>query len=210
MLLVGLTGGIGSGKSTVARLLEARDAVVLDADVFARQAVEPGSPGLEAVRRAFGPGVIAPDGSLDRAALAERVFGDDEARRALERIVHPEVMRRFLAEVEPHRGTDRVVVYVVPLLVERSLQDMFDLVVTVSAPEARRVAWAAADRGVSPESIRARADVQVSDAERAAVADVVVPNDGSLEDLARWVDELWDRLTARSPAGRGGPPSEPA
>jgi dephospho-CoA kinase len=200
MLLVGLTGGIGSGKSTVARMLEERGAAVLDADEFARQAVEPGTPGFERVAAAFGPDVLAADGSLDRAALAELVFRDEEARHTLEGIVHPEVMRRFLAAVDRYRGTGRIVVYVVPLLAEGGLQDMFDVVVTVSAPEERRVAWASIARGVPPEEIRARARVQATDEDRERVAEVVLRNDASLDDLGRAVGDLWGTLQRRASA----------
>jgi dephospho-CoA kinase len=200
MLVVGLTGGIGSGKSTVARMLEERGAAVLDADEFARQAVDPGTPGFERVAAAFGPDVLAADGSLDRAALAELVFRDEEARHTLEGIVHPEVMRRFLAAVDRYRGTGRIVVYVVPLLAEGGLQDMFDVVVTVSAPEERRVTWASRARGVPPEEIRARARVQATDEDRERVAEVVLRNDGSLDDLERAVGDLWGTLHRRASA----------
>src|SRR5439155_15170286 len=117
MLLVGLTGGIGSGKSTVARMLAARGAVVLDSDRFARDAVEPGTSGFDRVREAFGAEVVAPDGSLDRARLAEIVFHDELRRRALEEIVHPEVRRMIAEEMARHAGTDRVVVVDSPLLI---------------------------------------------------------------------------------------------
>jgi dephospho-CoA kinase len=181
-------------------MLEERGAAVLDADEFARQAVEPGTSGFERVAAAFGPDVLAADGSLDRAALAELVFRDEEARHTLEGIVHPEVMRRFLAAVDRYRGTGRIVVYVVPLLAERGLQDMFDVVVTVSAPEERRVAWASTARGVPPEEIRARARVQATDEDRERVAEVVLRNGGSLDDLERAVGDLWGTLQRRASA----------
>jgi dephospho-CoA kinase len=200
MLLVGLTGGIGSGKSTVARMLEERGAAVLDADELARQAVEPGTPGFDRVVEAFGSEVLAADGSLDRAAVADLVFRDEGARGALEAIVHPEVMRRFLSAVDRYRGTGRIVVYVVPLLAERGLQDMFDMVVTVSAPEDRRVAWASSARAVAPDEIRARARVQATDEDRERVAEVVLRNDGSLDHLERLVDDLWGTLRRRASA----------
>ena len=179
MLLVGLTGGIGSGKSTVGRLLAERGAVVIEADALAREAVAAGTPGFARVVEVFGPGVVAPDGSLDRAALGRIVFGDAERRRALEAIVHPEVARRFAEEVGRYRGTDRVVVYAVPLLVERGLAPAFDVVLTVAAPEEVRIARVVAERGTDAEDVRARNAAQVGDDDRAAVADLVLDNAGT-------------------------------
>ncbi|HEY7666848.1 MAG TPA: dephospho-CoA kinase [Actinomycetota bacterium] len=198
MLLVGLTGGIGSGKSTVGRLLAERGAVVIEADRLARDVVEPGTPGFDRVVETFGPGVVTAEGSLDRDALARIVFEDAERRRALEGIVHPEVARRFAEEVERQRGTDRVVVYAVPLLVERGLAPAFDVVIAVSAPEEVRVARVVAERGSDEAEVRARIAAQVGDAERAAVADLVIDNTGGPADLARAVDAAWDALVARS------------
>jgi dephospho-CoA kinase len=198
--LVGLTGGIGAGKSTVARMLGERGAVVLDADEFARRAVDPGTPGFERVLEAFGHRMLDARGELDRAALAAVVFSDPEARARLEAIVHPEVGRLLHEALEPYRETDRVVVYVVPLLVENHLESMFDTVVVVAAPAEVRLRRLA-DRGMPEEDARARMAAQLSDAERESVADVVVPNDGGPEDLERRVDELWSAL--RTPAGAG-------
>jgi dephospho-CoA kinase len=198
MLLVGLTGGIGSGKSTVGRLLAERGAVVIEADRLARDVVEPGTPGFDRVVETFGPGVVTAEGSLDRDALARIVFEDAERRRALEGIVHPEVARRFAEEVERQRGTDRVVVYAVPLLVERGLAPAFDVVIAVSAPEEVRVARVVAERGSDEAEVRARIAAQVGDAERAAVADLVIDNTGGPAELARAVDAAWDALVARS------------
>ena len=196
MLLVGLTGGIGSGKSTVARLLAERGAVVIEADRLARDAVEPGSEGLRRVVELFGPGVVTSQGELDRAALGAIVFADANRRRALEEIVHPEVARRFADAVERHRDSDRVVVYAVPLVVELGLASAFDVVVAVTAPEADRIARIVADRGTTEREVLDRIAAQVSDEERAAVADLIVANDGTLEELARRVDELWLELQA--------------
>jgi dephospho-CoA kinase len=205
MLLVGLTGGIGSGKTTVARMLEERGAVVLDADEFARLALAPGTPEFDRVVEAFGSAVLASDGSLDRSALAGVVFGDEEARRTLEAIVHPEVMRRFLAAVGRYRETGRVVVYVVPLLVERRLEEMFDVVVTVSAEEDRRVSWASRSRRTSPDDIRVRARVQATDEDRERVADHVLRNDGTIADLERAVDRVWPELQRQAAASAADP-----
>jgi dephospho-CoA kinase len=200
VLLVGLTGGIGSGKSTAAALLGDRGAVVIDADELARRAVEPGAPGLARVTERFGPGVLLEDGGLDRAAMARIVFEDPEARRALEAIVHPEVARLFMEAVEPYRETDRVVVYVVPLLVENHLEAMFDLVVVVTAPEDVRIARVIRDRGLTEDEARARVAAQLTDEERLRVADENLDNAGPPEALASAVDELWTRLARRAHA----------
>jgi dephospho-CoA kinase len=201
VLLVGLTGGIGSGKSTVGHLLAERGAVLIEADALAREAIEPGTPGFERVVDAFGSGVVAADGGLDRARLARIVFDDADRRRALEAIVHPEVARRFAEEVERHRSTDRVVVYAVPLLVERGMAPAFDVVITVAAPEGTRVARVSSERGLEPDEVRARMRAQVGDEERAAVADLVIDNDGGLDDLSRAVDATWEALVDRTADG---------
>ncbi|MBI2238345.1 MAG: dephospho-CoA kinase, partial [Actinobacteria bacterium] len=147
MLLVGLTGGIGSGKSTVARMLEARGAVLFDADRLAREAVEPGTPGYAAVVERFGRGILTADGAVDRAALADVVFADRAARRDLEAIVHPEVRRLFLEGLAPYQDTEEVVVFDSPLLVETGQHRGFDVLIVVSAPVEAQVARMVADRG---------------------------------------------------------------
>ena len=200
MLLVGLTGGIGSGKSTVARLLERHGAVVIDADQLAREAVEKGRAGFERVVDAFGPSVLTSDGDLDRGALAARIFSDPVQKATLEAIVHPEVARRFGESVDRYRATDRVVVYVTPLLVELGLAPAFDAVIVVTASPHLRVSRVASDRGISPDEVRRRMAAQATDDQRAEVADVLIDNDGSLAELAPQVDRLWGDLVAR--AGR--------
>jgi dephospho-CoA kinase len=202
MLLVGLTGGIGSGKSTVAAMLERRGAIVLDADDLARRAVEPGTEGHARVVEAFGDDIVAANGQIDRARLADVVFSDPDARRTLESIVHPDVARLFAEAVEAYRDTDRIVVYVVPLLVERSLQSGFDAVVVVSASPDVRVARLVTERGMNEEAVRDRMSAQLSDEERERAGHVVIRNDGTLDDLYRAVEELWDDL--RSRAGQQG------
>lgn len=197
MIKVGLTGGIGAGKSEVARLLAQRGAVVVDADALAREAVAPGRPELAAVVAEFGDGVLAADGTLDRAALARVVFGDPRRLAALEAIVHPYVARRS-AELIAEAPPDAVVVYDVPLLVEKQLQGDFDLVVVVEAPEDERVRRLVAARGMAESDARARIVAQATAAERAAVADVVVHNHGSPEELRHEVDSLWARLATAS------------
>jgi dephospho-CoA kinase len=193
---VGLTGGIASGKTTVADLLAARGALLVDSDVLAREVVEPGTPGLAAVVERFGEGVLSPDGRLDRPALGRLVFGGDgstTARRDLEAVVHPAVRARA-AELEASAGPDRVVVHVIPLLVETGQAGSFDLVVVVDVdPAVQRVRLLARD-GLDAAAVDARIAAQASREERLAAADVVVDNSGSREDLVRHVDDLWRRI----------------
>ena len=198
MLLVGLTGGIGSGKSTVARLLERHGAVVIDADALAREAIARGTPGFDRVVDAFGADVLGADGDLDRAGLAALVFSDPAQRAVLESIVHPEVARRFGELAEEHRATAGVVVYVTPLLVELGLAPAFDVVVVVTASPHLRVSRVASDRGLSPDDVRSRMATQASDEQRAEVANVLIDNDGTLAELERQVDRLWADLAARA------------
>jgi dephospho-CoA kinase len=197
VLLVGLTGGIGSGKSTVARLLEKRGAVVFDADLLAREAVEPGTPGHAAVIDRFGADVLAPGGELDREALASIVFADPAARRDLERIVHPEVRRLFAEGTEVYRDTDRVVVFSAPLLVETGMHTAFEILVVVSATVATQIERLMRQRGMSEASIRARIDAQAPLEDKAAVADFLVDNEGTLDELESQVERLWTDLSAR-------------
>lgn len=198
MLLVGLTGGIGSGKSTVARMLEERGAVVFDADVLARKAVEAGSPGFQAVVDRFGADVLAPGGDLDREALASIVFADPAARRDLEAIVHPEVRRMFAEGTEEHRGSDRVVVFSAPLLVETGMHTAFEVLVVVSATVHTQVQRLMRDRGMSEAAVKARIAAQAPLEDKAAVADVLIDNEGSLDELEGQVERTWVDLAARA------------
>lgn len=196
-LLVGLTGGIGSGKTTVARMLAGKGAVVVDADALARQVLEPGQPALEEVRQVFGPEVLQHDGSLDRRALARLVFANADARKRLEAITLPRVSqeaRRLMAQA----GPGQVAVYDVPLLVEKHLEDQFDLVLVVEADLEQRLRRLAA-RGLSREESVARMGSQASDVQRRAVSDVVLRNSAGLEQLGLQVDRLWQQVT-----GTGG------
>ena len=197
MLLVGLTGGIGSGKSTVARMLEERGAVVFDADVLARAVVEPGTPGHAAVTERFGANVLAPGGELDREALASIVFADPAARRDLEAIVHPEVRRLFAECSEAYRETDRVVVFSAPLLVETGMHTAFDVLVVVSATTATQVERLMRERGMPEAAILARIDAQAPLEDKAEVADFLVDNEGALDELEQQIDRLWSDLSAR-------------
>ena len=198
MLLVGLTGGIGSGKSTVARMLEKRGAVVFDADVLAREVVEPRTPGYAAVIERFGANVLAPGGELDREALASIVFADPAARRDLEAIVHPEVRRRFAEGTEAYRDTDRIVVFSAPLLVETGMHSAFEVLVVVSASNERQIDRLMRDRGMSEDAVRSRIAAQATPETRAEVADVLVDNEGTIEELEQQVERLWFDLSARS------------
>ena len=190
MLMVGLTGGIGAGKSAVAERLERRGAVLIDADRLARQVVAGGTEGLAQVVATFGPAVLGPDGELDRAALGELVFGDEPARRRLEGIIHPRVRART-AELAAAAAPDAVVVNDVPLLAETGLAPTYHLVVVVEADEQARIRRLVGARGMTAEQASARIAAQADDARRRAVADVVLPNDAGLDRLDRLVDELW-------------------
>jgi dephospho-CoA kinase len=200
VLLVGLTGGIGSGKSTVARLLEERGAVVIDADRLAREAVSKGSEPFDRVVEVFGSRIVGPDGELDRAALAEDVFADPLRRANLESIVHPEVARVFADRVQEHRDTDRIVVYVTPLLAELGLAPAFDLVVVVTASPEARVRRVVTGRGLAEADVRSRMAAQSTDERRAEIADILIDNEGNLGDLDAQVGRLWDELVGRAGA----------
>jgi dephospho-CoA kinase len=203
VLLVGLTGGIGSGKTTVARMLEARGAVVFDADLLARDAIAPGTPGHDAVVERFGPHVLAPGGDIDREALASIVFVDAAARRDLEAIVHPEVRRLFAEALEAYRDTDEVVVFSAPLLVETGMHTAFEVLVVVSAPVQAQVDRLLRDRGMSEAAIRSRIQAQMPLEDKAAVADILIDNEGTLEELEGQVDRVWADLRARAAARVG-------
>jgi dephospho-CoA kinase len=201
MLLVGLTGGIGTGKSTVARMLEKWGAVVFDADVLARQAVAPGTPGFDQVVERFGPNVLAPGGGLDREALASIVFSDPAARRDLEGIVHPEVRRMFAEGCEEYRDSDRVVVFSAPLLVETGMHTAFDLLIVVSAPVATQIERLMRDRGMAERDVQARIAAQLPLEAKAEVADILLDNEGTLEDFERSVERVWRDLDAQARVG---------
>jgi dephospho-CoA kinase len=196
MQRIGLTGGIAAGKSVAARRLGELGAVVIDSDVLAREAVAPGTVGLDAVAEAFGSSILAGDGSLDRAALASIVFSDEAARARLDSIVHP-IVRRLSAEREAAAAvTDHgaVVVHDIPLLVETGQADAFHVLVVVHTPAVLRVERLVRLRGMDRTEAEARVSAQASDDERLTVADVVLDGTGSDDDLRAQVDELWDRL----------------
>ncbi len=202
MLLVGLTGGLGSGKSTVGRMLAARGATVVDTDHVAREVLSPGSAAESAVLARFGEQVLGSEGSLDRQALARVAFSGDDERRALERITHPLIRERVSSLVAA--TTTAVVVVEIPLLdAGRRAQYGFDVVVLVDAPAATRMRRAE-ERGLSPGDARARAAAQPSDAERRAIADRVLVNEGSLADLEDRVGALWSELQTAATGLRPG------
>jgi dephospho-CoA kinase len=200
VLRVGLTGGIASGKTTVSDALGACGAVVIDADVLARQVVEPGTPGLAAVVERFGADVLTDDGRLNREALGRVVFADPEARRDLEAIVHPAVRARAAA-LESAAPTDSVVVHVIPLLVETGQQDDYDVMVVVDVQPERQLERLRQRNGLDADAARARIAAQATRAARLAVADVVLTNDADTDDLLEQVDRLWRDLRARATAG---------
>jgi dephospho-CoA kinase len=190
VLLVGLTGGIGSGKSTVSAMLAERGAVVIDADVIAREVVEPGQPAFAAVVERFGSGVVAPDGTLDRAAIAAIVFNDRDALKDLEAITHPAVGARMVELMQEQSDTDNVVILDVPLLVEKGTYETAGTVV-VDVDSELAVRRLVEQRGMTEDDARRRMAAQVSREERLAKADFVIANAGSLEDLRAEVDRCW-------------------
>jgi dephospho-CoA kinase len=198
MYLIGLTGGIASGKSVVSSRLRELGAVVVDADVLAREVVEPGQPALAAIADAFGPRVIADDGSLDRAALGAIIFSDADQRAVLNGITHPAVWRRakeLFAEAE-RVDPGAIVVYDVPLLAEAAANRpiTFDLVVVVNASAETRVERLVTLRGLSPDESWRRISSQASDEQRLSIADVVIDSNGTIDETLAQVDALWSSL----------------
>ncbi|WP_375003223.1 dephospho-CoA kinase [Aeromicrobium sp. CTD01-1L150] len=196
MLRVGLTGGIGSGKSTVSARLAEHGAVVIDYDLLAREVVEPGMPALRLIRERFGDDVLDAEGALDRPALGAVVFADEQARRDLEGITHPAI-RDLAASREAGAPQDAVVVHDHPLLVEMGMAQTCQVVVVVDVPEDVQVSRLVSDRGMSEDDARARLAAQSSREDRVAAADVVLDNRGTPEQLEHAVDALWADLTTR-------------
>lgn len=197
MLTVGLTGGIGAGKSEVSRLLVRHGAVLIDADRIAREVVEPGTPGLAAVVEAFGEEILTEDGSLDRPRLGALVFSDPEKLSTLNSIVHPLVGARS-RELEEAAPEDAVVVHDVPLLTENGLAPLYDVVIVVDASPGTQLDRLVRLRGMSEEDARARMAAQATREQRRAVADIVVDNDVPLDALERRVEEVWADLVRRA------------
>jgi dephospho-CoA kinase len=207
MYLIGLTGGIASGKSVVASRLAAHGAIIIDADVIAREVVEPGTAALRAIAEEFGSSVITPDGALDRASLGAIIFPNPERRRALDAITHPAVWRRTQELFEEARKRDprAVVVNDVPLLAEavEERRTAFDLIVVVQASIQTRIERLVNLRGMSRDEVLHRLNSQATDAERLAIADVVIDSDGTLESTLEQTDELWSRALASAISKQG-------
>ncbi len=199
MLRVGLTGGIGSGKSEVSKRLAGYGAVVIDADAAARESVEPGTEGLAEVVKAFGQDVLLPDGSLDRPRLGDIVFADPDLRARLNAIIHPRVGER-MAELERTAGPGAIVVHDVPLIAESGRAGVYDVVVVVDAPARVQLDRLVHSRGMTRDQAEARMAAQASREQRLAIADIVVDNSGSLADLDRQVAGLWSELCRRRAA----------
>lgn len=193
---VGLTGGVASGKSTVAAMLVELGAVLIDGDRLAREVVEKGTPGLDRVIEAFGPELLTADGHLDRPALGAIVFNDPDKRRLLESIVHPLVFERY-AEAEAATGPDDLVVHDIPLLAETGRGAEFDAVLVVDVPDETRIARMVRDRGWTREDAESRIASQASREERLAIATRVIVNDGSLDELRRRVEQVHAELIRR-------------
>jgi dephospho-CoA kinase len=204
MLKVGLTGGIGAGKSEVSRLLVERGAVLIDADRIAREVVAPGTPGLAAVVEAFGEEVLAADGSLDRPRLGSIVFADAAKLATLNAIVHPLVGARS-RELEEAAADDAVVVHDVPLLTENGLAPLYDVVIVVEASPETQLDRLVRLRGMTEEDARARMAAQATPEQRREIADIVIDNDVPLADLERRVKDVWAELERRSQASRPSP-----
>lgn len=197
MLRIGLTGGIGAGKSEVSRRLAAQGAVLIDADAIAREVVAPQTEGLAAVVAEFGEGVLRPDGQLDRERLGEIVFADPARLARLNGIIHPLIGQR-MAELEKDAGPDAIIVHDVPLIAENNLASAYDLVVVVDAPEHLRLDRLVKSREMSQEQAEARMAAQASRDKRLAIADLVVDNSSSLAELDRQVGDLWVELRRRA------------
>lgn len=209
MYLVGLTGGIGSGKSTVAKRLVDRGAVLIDADAIARDVVEPGTPGLQAIVERFGDGILDSSGALDRDALGAIVFADSDARKDLESITHPLIGVEMARQIAKQSETEAIVVLDVPLLVEGGRSEFESLVVVASYPETQ-VARLVSIRGMDEDDARARIRAQAPLDEKVARADHVIWNEGTIEELMVRTDEVWAALVAEAAAAHDptGDPSE--
>jgi dephospho-CoA kinase len=192
----GLTGGIASGKSEVSRRLAGLGAVLIDADAAAREVVARDTPGLAEIVQVFGPGILGPDGALDRPRLGEIVFSDAALRGKLNAIVHPLVSERMLEE-ERSAAPGSVIVHDVPLLTENGLASLYDMVIVVDVPVQTQLERLTRLRGMPAGQAQARIDAQATREERLAIADIVIDNSGSLADLDRQVDDLWEELRRR-------------
>jgi dephospho-CoA kinase len=212
VLRVGLTGGIGSGKSEVSKRLAAYGAALIDADVAARAVVEPGTPGLGEITAVFGPQVLLPDGRLNRERLGQIVFADDSALAKLNAIVHPLVHERtqqLEQQAAATLGPGGIIVHDVPLLAENGLQNGFDTVIVVDAPDDQRLQRLIETRGMTADHARERMAAQAGRDQRLAIADIVVDNSGTLADLDQQVAEVWSVLHDLAGRGDGSGMSDP-
>lgn len=205
LMVVALTGGIASGKTEVSRHLQRLGATVIDADLLARDVTAPGSPVLEAIAKEFGSGVIGRDGSLDRQALASEVFGDERSLKVLNSLTHPAIFSEMHRRVDEAArsltpGTVPAVVIDAALIVDAGVSNIFDLVVVVTADAEKRVVRMAENRGMSEEEARSRIAAQVPDSKRLQMADIVIENDGTLEELRSSVEDAWRDIERRSRA----------
>jgi dephospho-CoA kinase len=198
MFLVGLTGGIASGKSTISTMLAKLGAEVIDADLVAREVVEPGTQGHKEVVAEFGQGVIQPDGSRSRAALAEQVFADQAKRTKLEAILHPLIKQRTMQLIAQSKNA--IVVYVVPLLVEAKVEYPFDLVITVESGVEKQIQRLRNSRGLTEDEAQSRIHAQASEAQRVARADIRLDGSVSLAELEAEVSKIWDLLVLKAEA----------
>jgi dephospho-CoA kinase len=196
MLRVGLTGGIGAGKSEVSKRLGAQGAIIIDADLIAREVVAPGTSGLAEITALFGPAVLGADGALDRTALGEIVFADQEKLARLNAIVHPRVGER-MRELEDSAGPASIVVHDVPLIAENDLASSYDLVIVVDVPPRLQLDRLVRFRGMTREQAQSRMAAQAARDQRLSIADIVVDNSGSLAELDRQVGDLWAELRRR-------------
>ena len=196
MLRVGLTGGIGAGKSEVSKRLAAQGAIIIDADLIAREVVAPGTSGLAEIIALFGPAVLGPDGALDRTALGEIVFADQEKLARLNAIVHPRVGKR-MRELEDSAGPASIVVHDVPLIAENDLASTYDLVIVVDVPPRLQLDRLVRLRGLSREQAQSRMAAQAARDQRLSIAGIVVDNSSSLAELDRQVGDLWAELRRR-------------
>jgi dephospho-CoA kinase len=197
VLRVGLTGGIGAGKSEVSRRLAAQGAVIIDADAAARDVVAPGTDGLAEIIDAFGPEILLPDGTLDRPRLGDLVFADPAKRATLNAIIHPKVGAR-MSELEQAAGPNAIVVHDVPLIAENGLADAYDLVIVVDVPPRIQIDRLTKLRGMTRDQAEARISAQATRQQRLSIADIVIDNSGSLTELDRQIGDLWPNLRRRA------------
>lgn len=197
VMLIGLTGGIGAGKSTVAQLFEERGVPIVDADAIARDVVKPGQPALAELVEYFGDTILGADGELNRGRLAEVAFADAESHEALNAIMHPAISAETSKRIDALRGEHSVIVHDVPLLVEAGLAGNYDLTVLVDTPAEVRMQRLTELRGMDPEDAKKRIAAQATDEQRRAVCDVALDNSGDIEHLRAQFEQMWERFISR-------------